>query len=490
MERKKGVLYAVGVAILIFVAIGFFGTPLAGVFGPQNRAAIHFGRYGSESIVYIPGNYFSQQLEQIAGRLIQPGQSSDAFFNRLVWRQGFDATVLHLAILRQAQRSRLDISESGLDKRIAQHPRFQDADGFDSDAYRALSGQERSRFRALERELYVRETYLADLADGALLSDTESDFFKDIALEERKIAFTVVLNDEIDDDAIVEYIDTHPALFEYMRVGIIEIAGNRRAAEQLREQIADDGTNFYEKRGELNTAQELDVESESEWLFFSELDDRYLQAEGLEQLRSLSLNEVSPLISYGDERYAVFLIEQRQDASQVESDELYSYARDYIDANDADYRQQQLMKLIDARKILVTDDASLIEVGIRNGFTVESSDYFPLNYGNIDLYTAVASDSEGYLDGVERNREFLRQVFSLERGELSEPIPHRSTLILLQIQDIRTVDPEEYDRFDEAYQNQMNTYDEDALNDALVQRDRLLDNFDEIYDELIAAPEQ
>ena len=485
-------MYVIGVGILVVVAIGFFGTPLAGVFTHNQRAAITFGRYDSRDISYIPGNYFSEQVQQAAQGHNQ-GQSADDFTARLIWRQGFDAAITHAALLKEVGRAGVDVSEKTLDRRIAQHPRFQDGDGFDVTGYRTLSSQERARFRDLQRELYLREVYTQDISDGAVLSSHESDFFRDIGLEERRIDFTIIADTQLDDEHIARYIAENESLFERIRVAVLEIEDSERNANRLRQQISDDGSDFYQRKSEIEATEDLDLNavSESEWLFFSELSDRYLQATELEQLRTLPLRRVSPLIADGEDRYAVFLIEQRQDYDNAEQEELYSYARNYIATRDSDYQRQLLIEGMNERRALVTADggASLAAVGLRNGFDVQSSDFFPLNYGNSDLYGIVASDDEGYLDGIERNREFLSRVFALKQGQISEPITHRNNIILFQVTEIRTVEAEQFEDFGDFYRRQVGSYVERGLDDLLVQRDRIFDNFDAIYNEFIVIPQ-
>lgn len=490
MKQKKSTLYIFGVCILILVAVGFFVTPLAGVFGPENRSAITFGKYRGRAISYIPGNYFAQQVEESAGNITQPGQSIDSFTARSIWRAGFDAAIVHAAILAEIQQSGIEVSEVTLDRRIAQHPNFRGVDGFDVDAYRELNSQERSRFREREREIFLREIYLSGITDEVLISSSEHEFFRNLALEERQIAFTVVNDEQLDDAAVAEYIADNESLFDRLRISVIEINDRRRAATQIRTQIADDGSNFYEKRTELNSAEDQVLEAESVWLFFYEIRNLYPNAEDLEELRTLSLLQPSPLIEYGEEQYAIFLVEERETADVVEQERLYERAKIYIETQDPEYSEERLRTIAEGRQAQIEESGDLNSASISNGFEVEVSDFFPLNYGNLDLYPAVSGDSNGYLDGIERNREFLAQVFSLTPGELSKPIYHRGNIILFQLQEVRAVDAEEYEGFNDFYQTQLATGTESGLEGGLVQDDRLFDNFDSIYREFIATPEQ
>ena len=267
MERKSKSIYFGSIAILVLVVVGFFIGPVISAFTSNQQAAIVFGKYGNKEVRYIAGNYFAEEVNRNAFQRSQEGALDD-FSRRLIWRQSFDAALTHAAILREVERADVDISAEGLDKRIAQHARFQRDGQFDVRSYRALNTQERARFRALEREQYLRERYIQGITTEVLVSSNESDFFRDAGLEERQFDFTRVTEDDIDNESLAEYIAQNEQLFERIRLAEIEINASEDEAEQIRAEITDDGSNFYEKRDEINALKELDTEAESEWLFF------------------------------------------------------------------------------------------------------------------------------------------------------------------------------------------------------------------------------
>jgi len=194
MEQRNKIIYIGSIVILAMVGVGFFITPLLDIFLRNQRAIITFGRYGSRDISYVAGNFFSEAVDTAAFQFTQQNQGLDTFTTRLIWREGFNSTLTHIAILDELERSGMDISTAALDRRIAGHVRFQRDGRFDADSYRALNAQQRSRFRALERERYLREQYLRDITEALLISSGERDFFRHSALEEWGIVATVPTN--------------------------------------------------------------------------------------------------------------------------------------------------------------------------------------------------------------------------------------------------------------------------------------------------------
>jgi len=305
---------------------------------------------------------------------------------------------------------------------------------------------------------------------------------------ERRIVADVSTNGQIDDNLVLQYVAENPELFERIRLAVIEVTGSEREVQEIRAQIEDDGSNFFEKQNEIEGAGDEEIAAESEWYFFAELPTLYRGADGLEMLRGASLRRVLDPIAYGEERYLIFLIEERQSYQNVDEEDLYSYARDYIDLEDREYINERLIALLEEQRATVSaaEGGSLVEAAALSELPVVTSEFFPLNYGNLDLYPGIESDDEGYLDGVEINREFLAAVFSLEEGELSQPIAHRDNFLLLQVTDIEEIPEDEFEDFGDFYGRQLGVYIENDLEDLVVRRDIIFDNFDQIYDEVIA----
>lgn len=487
MVQKKKPTYGIAIAILALVVVGFVIGPLIGAFSGQTRGAIVFGKYKSREIVYIQGNYFHNQVQQFASRFSQQNISLTDEITQLIWRQSFTSTLIHAAALEAISNSGMELSESAIDKTIAQSPAFQNETGFDATAYRALTQQERMRLRSLQTELSLREQYDADFNEGVLVGNREVEFITSIAEEERQIAYTAISIDAIADETLDSYIQEKSDEFTRIRIADFIFNGTIDEVTTIRSQLNDNGSNFYEKRLEFSDDQSAALENESAWYFLAELREQYPTIGTITQLRDYAANSVSEPFRISDTSFALFLIEDREDIADIDRVELTDYAKRYLQNNDVPRLQELLSELSRTlqEKIDATPNASLVEVGIKNNFDVKTSEFFPLNYGNVDLFPPISSDDAGLLDGIETNDALLRQIFTLEQGVISQPLASRDKQIVLQVIDIRDAPKITYDEFSDYYRDQMSAYITSDQERLLVRQDLVFDNFEEIYNEII-----
>ena len=89
-------------------------------------------------------------------------------------------------------------------------------------------------------------------------------------------------------------------------------------------------------------------------------------------------------------------------------------------------------------------------------------------------------------DGVATGRapyreEFLQELFALQPGEVSEPIVVRDYVLVLELDDIRELTPDRTDELVEALPGQVGRSLADELNQAIVDDDLFVDNFNQTY---------
>ncbi len=116
-RKNNPFLWIFSVAILIVIVVTFIGGPIVGSMGKRDR--LIFGIYNNKYIEYIPGNYLSQQKNIIAEQIRDAGNSDDFQWQLYqTWKGAFDRTVIHTAILDEAYRSGLYVTETRIDTEI------------------------------------------------------------------------------------------------------------------------------------------------------------------------------------------------------------------------------------------------------------------------------------------------------------------------------------------------------------------------------------
>ena len=102
-------LYAFSVVVLVIIVVTFILAPATR--GTGGRSSFIFGYYKGKPIEYVPDNYFSRRKDAVADQLRQSGDQGDVAAKAYqVWRTAFDQTVLHTAILTEAEAGGLWIT--------------------------------------------------------------------------------------------------------------------------------------------------------------------------------------------------------------------------------------------------------------------------------------------------------------------------------------------------------------------------------------------
>ncbi len=101
---------------------------------------------------------------------------------------------------------------------------------------------------------------------------------------------------------------------------------------------------------------------------------------------------------------------------------------------------------------------------------------FPLNYGSSTIFESVDTSLPG-LALADENENFLRTAFSMKLNEFSEPLVINSSVIVLQL----TSETTEEAGSQPAAFSELTSYDESSSQAAIMNSDRLENNFADVY---------
>ena len=151
-------LYAFSVVLLIVIVVTFIGGPAISRAGGGGR--IIFGYYKDKPIEFFPDNYFSQRKDAIADQLRQNDEQTDLAVQAYqVWRTAFDQTVLHTAILSEAESSGLWISEDRVNEALIRQGPYTVDGQFSVERYNATPSAQRLSYHKLYREQLIHEQF-------------------------------------------------------------------------------------------------------------------------------------------------------------------------------------------------------------------------------------------------------------------------------------------------------------------------------------------
>lgn len=475
---RNTLLYIGSVIILILVVVTFVGVPAAGSF-TQTSGSIVFGRYNGEEIAYRPGTFFARQYQAIAQTLRDSDDDLDLELQlRIAWRQAFNRTVLRTAILQQADRSDMRVTEARVDELIAQDPRFSQNGRFDAAAYRNMGNQEQFALRSFHRDTEKFDRFVEDILSGSVVADGESRFVADMSGPERSFDIVRFPFDGFPEDQVRAYAGDNPALFTELNLSVITL-GTRDEADNIRSQARDETSPFGELARTYSRDLYADQSGDIGSIWGHELQQELINPEDLMRIVALDAGTISEPVETTS-GWSFYRIEEPprpfadDDAALAE---VRDYMRMFEQGRIQDFVRDQATAFAESFRATDRSQVELAALAAEQGRQVRETPYFPINYGNVQLFTQLNMPDIPELRDAAQRQDFFISAFSLEDGEISDPIVLRQSAVVLRLRDERQVDPEDSAFIVEFYESILGQFQSDEIQATYLIEDRLEDNF-------------
>jgi len=484
-KRKEShpFLYAFSVVILIVIAVTFLGGPALSRAGRSGR--IIFGYYKGKPIEFFPGNFFSQRKDIIADQLREGGEQDDLQVQAYqVWRTAFDQTVLHTAILQEAEESGVWISEDKLeDTLIASGPYSIDGK-FSEERYNATPQTERASYQKLYREQLIHEQYIEDIFQAKRESAGEKQFLASMVDEQRRFSLVSFPFDDYPKEEIAAFARQNQERFRRIKLSRILIKSNEREAGEIRTKLIDRTGSFEE----LARAHSKDIYAEKGgemgWRYYYDLEADFEDGEPVETIFQLQETEISPVL---ESRFGWIIY--RCDTPALEPDfnleETLQIVRDYMMRYEKGLIEDYVLSQAESFRERV-DDVGFLGATLETDYAVGLTDYFPLNYQSYYFLSPVRSPLEQVnLSAAAFSEDFFIQAFSLAPGEVSSPILLDDQVIVLRLDDVREPPEREMELLDDYYTYYARQSSEQDLQNTLLNPDYIQDDFDRTFYEYV-----
>ncbi len=479
--RTRPGLYIFSVIILVIIVVTFVGAPV--VSGSVAQGALIFGRYGNREIAYAPGSYLARQYQAIASQYEQRGDSTTLEAElRMIWRQAFNQTLLHAAVMREAEASDMNVSESRVDEMLAQDPRFQVDGVFSAELYRRTPSQERFSLRNYYRESLIHQNYLDDVLNGPRFSGNEIDFIKSMGSPERRFEGAALTFSDFPDSEVAAYGRQNGNIFRRVNLSVITLR-DEGEAQRIRRQW-DERTASFE---ELARAHSVDRFSEqggdAGWVYVYQLNRDFEDPDTVEEIVTLETGGVSAVLE-AINGWVIYRLDDGPLDLDLDSDEGLSIVRSYMEAFERgvieDYLLAELEALVEESQD--AEFASVVEASAAEGFT---TDYFPVNYGNLPYFPQVASPETDLLEGAAFRQTFLEGAFSLDEGDVSEPVVLGDSVVALRLVDEREAPEGSLSFMDSFYEFLVQQFHSEDVQSTIIDPDLVEDNFSEAFNRFV-----
>ena len=474
--QRHPALYVFSVFILVVIVVTFIGAPA--LTGTSSRGQLIFGSYDQTEISYQPGNYFARQYDSIAQSLRDAGDGTNLELQlRLAWREAFNRTVLHTAVLKAADEADIRVSEQKVDELLATAPQFQENGRFSASAYNRLSSQERYNLRKFYRESELFQLVVTDAVSGGKSSSNEADFVAGMAGPERSFRVVRFPFDYYPDEEVAAYAEENATLFTTLDLQVVTLS-NEGEAEQVLSQ-ARSGSPI----GDLARTYSRDVYADQGGSMGKtpahEVERLHSDPADLDTLLALSAGETTDLIETvgGWAFYSAVSDPQPFDMTVAENmAQVREYIQIYAQGLIQDYARNRADAFAETAR-----ESSLLAAATADGTEVLETPSFPINYGNVPLFGRVQADDIPDLADAAYNTQFLESAFSLDMGEISDALILRESAIVITPLEESDVTEETSDFIVQYFPYLTQQYQSEEIEPAYVDREKLEDNFNQAF---------
>ncbi|MFP4431862.1 MAG: SurA N-terminal domain-containing protein [Spirochaetaceae bacterium] len=479
--RMRPALYIFSVVILVIVVVTFVGAPV--VSGTASQTSLTFGRYGNREITYAPGNYFARQYETIAAQFDRDAGSDNLEAElRLIWRQAFNQAMLHAAIMEEAEASGLSVSESAVDEMLAQDPQFQVDGVFSPERYRRTSSQERFSLRNFYRETLIHQKYLDDMLTGGQFSGEEIAFLKSMGSPERQFRGATLAFADFPASEVVAYGEENREIFRRANLSVITV-GDQDEAERILLQIEDRSSSFEELARAHSADRFAEQGGDAGWVYVYQLSRDFEGDDAVEEILSLETGEVSPVME-GINGWVIYRLDDGPLEIDLETQEGVATVRQYMNAFERGVIEDYLLAAMQSFRE-VAGTGSFASAAGEIGADVFTTDFFPVNYGNLPYYPQVSSPDTEILDDAAFRQSFLEEAFSIDEGDLSEPVVLRDNVVVLQLLEEREAEEDSMGFLDSFYPFLLQQFRSEDLQRRIIDPDLVEDNFNQAFNRYI-----
>ncbi|MBN2049496.1 MAG: peptidylprolyl isomerase [Spirochaetales bacterium] len=501
VEKKKSsnkLMWFGSLILLVLIVVTFIGAPLLTQFSSSER--IIFGTYKGKSIEYKAGNYFSKQRDYLADQI----QDSERDYENIewqiyqIWKEAYDRTVLHTALLELSESSEMLITDEQLDRMIVEQGPYLVDGEFSERLYNNTSNAEKQTNRS-----FMLESVKADLVRQDLLtpviSDAEADFIKSMASVERKFRFITFPFSEFPKDRIAAYGEENRDLFRKISLSRITIKSDKKAAETVYQQLQQDPLLF----GDLARSHSEDAYAEKggemgSIRYYSAL-SMFSESSDVDYIFDLQPGEVSKIIE-GPSGFMIYRCDIAAGyadlTSELEIQEVRNYMERFERGIIEDYFLQAGEDFLSEAETNGFESAALLR-----GKLYKETDYFPVNYGNLafqfygtayPVFQSITVNGEinQLFQSAARDLFFLSAIHSLNEGEYSEPLILDDNIVIMECTGVKTVPDEELEMLTMVYPAAVQYWYDQDFTRLVFQSEDFEDNFNQEFTRIFLSQEQ
>lgn len=482
--RRRGI-WIFGIIILVVIVVTFIGAPV--VSRTAGSGNLVFGSYNGKEITYAQGNYLDHQKNLIAQRLRDSGQETNTTAQVYqVWRSAFLNTAFHEAVMIQAERSGLTVSQSAIDAQIAQDPQFMQNGAFSPQLYNQDSNADRFRLRRYLRQQLIQQQYVQDELNGVHISDAAVNFIASMSSPERRFNLVSFAYSDFPDSKVIEYGKANAKKFERINLSVITIRNSQSEANAVRTQLENRTASFEDLARAHSTDMYADKGGDMGWTHYYELATDFSDPSVLDTVFSLKAGDISQVLktTYG---WVIYRVNDPAQQPDFTNKDTVKTVRDYMSSFERGVIEDYLVSQAnDVKKSAQNGDFAAAAQAI--GKTMGVTDYFPINYGNESLFAQVNTVTKEQISAAASREDFFQKLFALKTDQISDPIVIGNSVVIFQFVDQRQASDSTVSTIKSNLPSALQQYQSQEVQNAIFKPELLVDNFNQVFSKDIYQP--
>ena len=468
--NKHPVLYIFSAVILVIIVVTFIGAPIAGNFGGGQR--IVFGEYDGKKIEYYPGNYLSNQKDILAQNIDKNNSGDFQLKAYQVWRGAYERTILHVALLKEVLDSGYTASQDKIDTAIVKYGPYTVNGEFSTERYNSTSNMEKKQNRKYIEESVIKDQFINDYFYGKKTSTAEKEFVKKMASDERSFNIVKIPFSSYPDSEIEKFADENSDLFRSMSLSKITVLSGKKDAEKVYSIVRENPDSFADNAKNHSKDSYSANGGEMGNVFFYSLKTELKNSEDAEKVFSLAGGSLSPLLETNNGW--VFYKSNSPVIAKTETEKVRNYMLRFELGKIEDYFTSEAEK--------IRNSGNPISAALDKDYEVIKTESFPINYGNSMFFKPVkVQDKDNSLSNLGYNDDFLQAAFSLDMGEISDPVIVSNAVLLVAPEAFSEPDRSMTDLLDSYYPYIVQQINDSSLSSYYINSDKVKDNFNETF---------
>ncbi|MDR2304196.1 MAG: SurA N-terminal domain-containing protein [Treponema sp.] len=481
---KANPLIFIGTFIILVIVVAAF--VLVPAFVPEamgRQADLTFGRYNKKPINYVPNNYFAQFYANYIYSYQRMGQEITDSLNFQIWRQAFEATVVHMGILETMEEAGYKAPPAVVDRRVAELPQFQENGRFSPALYRSMDDTSRlSLWRDVQASI-AEEHYYNDLG-GLRVSTRETEFIGIMSSPVRSFDMVTFLLSDYPESEVKTYEDANADKFRVTHLSRITVTSGEREAAEILRIIQEGNSTFEDAAREHSTDNYADRGGDMGIKLAWELDTEVPEAADRETLLKLERGAYSGIIKTGEKSWSFFRAEEESRRADTDDSSILQKIRSYIDIFERSRIEDWTMA--EAERFIADTGEGGFDAAVETwGLEKNNFGPLPVNYGDVGLFTSLSVFSVENLSGASTNENFWKTAFSTPLETASRPLVLGSRIVVLYPLEEKAADEINTSRIQEAYRTSwMTSFTNQSVHSFFMNSDKLEDDFILTYSQL------